>query len=101
MKYFVVEGTIKDPSKMNDNILKEHMAYTQKAMDEGLILMSTLKADMSGGLFIIKSKSLETLEEYLVAEPFKVAGIQDYKAIEFSSAHYLNQSFMEWFEGDE
>lgn len=101
MKYFVVEGTIKDSSKMNDAILKEHMAYTQKAMDEGLILMSTLKVDMSGGLFIIKSKSLETLEEYLVAEPLKVAGIQDYKAMEFSSAHYLNQSFMEWFEGNE
>lgn len=97
MKYFIVEGVIKNPSAMNESILKEHMEYNQKVMNQGLILMSTLKADMSGGLFIMKSESLEMVEKYLDAEPFKVAGIQEYSVIEFSSPHYFNQSSIEWF----
>lgn len=97
MKYFIVEGTLKKQEKVDESIMKEHMAYTQKAMDTGLILMSGLKADMSGGIFVMKSESIEKLEEYLSSEPFKVSGIQDYKVIEFS-AHYFNQSPSKWFD---
>ena len=64
-------------------------------MSLDLILMSTLKADMSGGLFIMKSESLEMVEKYLTTESFKVAGIQAYRGIEFASPHYFNQSLME------
>lgn len=97
MKYFIVEGTITDADKMNEDIMKEHMSYTQKAMDEGLILMSGLKADMSGGLFIIKSESIEDVETYLSNEPFKTHGIQEYRTVEFNS-HYFNPSPSEWFQ---
>ena len=97
MKYFIVEGTLKKQEKVDESIMKEHMAYTQKAMDTGLILMSGLKADMSDGIFVMKSESIEKLEEYLSSEPFKVSGIQDYKVIEFS-AHYFNQSPSKWFD---
>lgn len=93
----MVEGTLKNPNKIDDNIMKEHMAYTQKAMDEGLILMSGLKSDMSGGLFIMKSESIETLTDYISNEPFKTYDIQDYKIVEFDP-HYFNQSPSEWFK---
>lgn len=96
MKYFIVEGILKNSDKINEDIMKEHMAYTQKAIDEGMILMSGLKSDMSGGIFVIKSESIEKLESYLSNEPFKLYGIQDYKFIEFN-AHYFNQSPSEWF----
>lgn len=96
MKYFMVEGSLKNPDGVTDSLLNEHMAYTQKAVDQGIILMSTLKADMSGGLFIMKSNSFENLEKYLADEPFKVAGIQDYKVTEFN-IHYFNQAPLEWF----
>ena len=59
MRYFIVEGTIINVDLMNDNIMKNHIEYSQKAMNEGLILMSGLKEDMSGGLFIMKSESIE------------------------------------------
>ena len=97
MKYFMVEGTLKNPNKINDSIMKEHIAYTQKAMDKGLILMSGLKSDMSGGIFVIKAESVEKLESYLSKEPFKLYGIQDYKFVEFN-AHYFNPSPSEWFK---
>ena len=84
MKYFIVEGILKDSDKINEDIMKEHMAYTQKAMDEGIILVSGLKSDMSGGIFVIKSESVEKLESYLSKEPFKLYGIQDYKFVEFA-----------------
>ncbi|ABX42370.1 YciI family protein [Lachnoclostridium phytofermentans] len=97
MKYFIIEGNITNPELMNDDIMKEHMAYTQKAMDKGLVLMSGLKEDMSGGLTIMKSESLNEVEEYLSNEPLKMNGIQDYKVLEFS-AHYFNPSASEWFQ---
>ncbi|WP_283704194.1 YciI family protein [Clostridium perfringens] len=81
MKYFIVEGILKDSDKINEDIMKEHMAYTQKAMDEGMILVSGLKSDMSGGIFVIKSESVKKLESYLSKEPFKLYGIQDYKFV--------------------
>lgn len=96
MKYFIVEGMLKNSEKIDENIMKEHMAYTQKAMDEGMILMSGLKSDMSGGIFVIKAESIEKLETYLSNEPFKLYGIQDYKFTEFDT-HYFNQSPTEWF----
>ena len=96
MRYFIVEGTIINADLMNDNVMKEHMAYSQKAMNEGLILTSGLKEDMSGALFVMKAESYEKIEYYLVNEPLKVYGIQEYKVIEFSP-HYFNQSSNEWF----
>ncbi|WP_332856717.1 YciI family protein [Clostridium paraputrificum] len=96
MKYFIVEGMLKDSSLINDDIMKKHMAYTQKAMDKGLILMSGLKDDMSGGIFVMKAESIEEVEGDLSEEPFKVFGLQDYNVIEFS-VHYFNQLPNEWF----
>lgn len=96
MKYFIVEGILKNSDKISEDIMKEHMAYTQKAMDEGMILMSGLKSDMTGGIFVMKAESIEKLDSYLSNEPFKVYGIQDYKFVEFN-AHYFNQSPKEWF----
>ena len=97
MKYFIVEGILKDSDKINEDIMKEHMAYTQKAMDEGIILVSGLRSDMSGGIFVIKAESVEKLESYLSKEPFKLYGIQDYKFVEFN-ANYFNPSPSEWFK---
>ncbi|AIY84038.1 MAG: hypothetical protein KIB43_12095 [Clostridium baratii] len=91
MRYFMVEGTIKNPDLINDNIMKEHMAYSKKAMDKGLILMSSLKSDTSGGLFVMIADSIEKIEQYLSNEPLKVYKIQDYKITEFNP-HYFNQS---------
>ena len=42
MKYYMVEGMILDADRMNDAIMKDHMAYTQKAMDSGMIFLLSL-----------------------------------------------------------
>lgn len=96
MKYFIIEGVLKNQDKMTDIIMKSHMSYTQKAMDKNLILMSGLKSDMSGGLFIMKASSIECIYDYLSNEPFKINNIQDYTVTEFSP-HYFNESPNNWF----
>ncbi|MCR1849139.1 YciI family protein [Paeniclostridium sordellii] len=97
MKYFIVEGILKSTNEIDKDTMTKHMNYSQKAMDEGLILMSGLKENMSGGIFIMKSDSIENIKEYLDNEPFKLGGIQDYKIVEFSP-HYFNESPSEWFK---
>ena len=96
MKYFIVEGILKIKDEIDEDTMKKHMNYSQKAMDNGLILMSGLKENMSGGVFIMKAEDIEKVENYLSAEPLKLSGIQDYNVIEFLP-HYFNQSPSEWF----
>ncbi len=50
----MVEGSIKDAGRMTDEIMNEHMACTRAAMERGMIFMSGLKADMSGGLSVMR-----------------------------------------------
>ena len=65
MRYFLVEGIIRAAENMDDAIMTQHMAYTQKAMDQGSILISGLKADMGGGVFIIRTGTADQLESIL------------------------------------
>ena len=96
MKYFLVEGNLKSSNPIADNIMKEHMDYSGKAMEKGLVLMTGLKEDMSGVIFVMKAEVPEKVYEYLSNEPLKIHGIQDYKVTEFSP-HYFNPSPQEWF----
>lgn len=97
MIYFTVIGTLENLKNMNDSIMEEHKAYTQKAMDEGMILLSGLKTDQSGGMFIIKAESVEQLEAYVYNEPFYVQGIQTYTYQAFD-VHYINAEPNDWLK---
>ncbi len=97
MKYFIIEGNLQNADKINDHIMNEHMSYTQKAMDEGIIFLSGLKSNMSGGLCIMKAESINQIEAYLSSEPLKVHGIQDYTIKEFDP-HYVHESNHLWFQ---
>ena len=96
MKYFMVAGNLKTSEPIENNIMQEHMAYSGKAMENGLILMTGIKEDMSGVIFVMKAEKSESVEEYLSHEPLKINGIQEYKFIEFSP-HYFNPSPEKWF----
>ena len=95
MKHFIIEGKIINADLINDDIMKVHMAYSQKAMDTELILMAGLKSDMSGGIFMMKAEDIKIVEAYLENEPLRINGIQEYKITEFSM-HYVNECSNEW-----
>lgn len=97
MKYFVIEGRLKNSDPIDENIMNAHIAHSQNAANEGLILMSGLKGDFSGGLSIMKGNSIEEVEAYLSADPLKTAGVQDYRVIEFQP-HFIQEAASEWFK---
>ena len=49
--------------------MNEHMACTRAAMERGMIFMSGLKADMSGGLSVMRAEHAGQLQDYLDNEP--------------------------------
>jgi uncharacterized protein YciI len=95
MKYFVIEGQLKNSVQIDENIMNEHIAYSQNAINAGLILMSGLKSDMSGGMSFMKANSIEEVEAYLAADPLKISGVQEYRVIEFTP-HYFQPIASEW-----
>ncbi|MDZ5016937.1 hypothetical protein GNF72_17285 [Clostridium perfringens] len=63
---------LKNSVPMDENLMNEHIAYSQKAIDAGVILVSGVKADMSGGISIMKAESLEAINAYLAADPLNL-----------------------------
>lgn len=96
MEFFMIEGNLVEHPNINDELMKEHKAYTQKAMDAGMILFSGLKKAMDGAVFVMKAESYHQIEDYLAQEPFFQAGIQTYRVVPFD-AHYKNPKAVQWF----
>ncbi|ATW27309.1 hypothetical protein DCMF_23435 [Candidatus Formimonas warabiya] len=78
-------------------MVKENIAYFQKAFAEGWVLASGLKDNASGGLTIIKADSIEHVNDFLDADPLKVSGIQEYRVVEFE-VQYFNPMASELFK---
>lgn len=98
MRYFLIEGILKKSGSIDENILKDHVSYsTKNAVDAGLILVSGIKSDDSGGISIMKAESLEKVEDYLANDPLNLKGIQEYQVKEITP-HYINQSAIDWFK---
>lgn len=77
--------------------MNAHIAHSQNAANAGLILVSGLKSDVSGGLSIMKANSIEEIEAYLSADPLKISGAQEYRVTEFTP-HLIQPTASEWFK---
>ncbi len=97
MKYFLIEGIVNNPNKINDLIMKEHQNYTKKAMEDGLILISSLKSDMTASVTIAKSINYDTIKLFYENEPFFKQGILTYNISEID-IHYHYQDIEKWFD---
>ncbi|MPN50642.1 hypothetical protein SDC9_198274 [bioreactor metagenome] len=100
MKYFIVEGTFKETLPVGKDELqkaiREHLAFLQKGLDEGNILVSGPKVDVGGGIIIMKGESQEEIETYLSKDPLKILRIQEYRILEFK-VHDCQPMLKEWF----
>jgi len=87
MKYFIVEGTFKNPLPVKPEELKEaigqHMAYLDTGFEKGFILVSGPKPQRNGGFVVMKAESLQEAEAFFSKDPLFVTGIQDYRFTEF------------------
>ena len=102
MKYFVIEGSFKDPVPADDATLQkgieDHLKYLQKGFDNGSILFSGPKAGTGGGGIVMKAQTQDEVEAYLAADPLKRSGIQDYRIIAFH-LHRCQPALDKWFGG--
>jgi uncharacterized protein YciI len=100
MKFFIIEGTFKDPIPVSSEDLKktisEHLVFLQKGFEEGWILVSGPKADTGGGVIVAKAQRVEDLKEYFSKDPLLTTGVQDYRFIEFR-LHECQDITTGWF----
>ena len=100
MKYFMIESTFHQPAPVGEDdlqrLIKEHQRYLARGFAEGWILVSGPKAAGGGGVIMMKMASLDDVQDYLAADPMKMAGIQEYRAIEFK-LHDCQPAIKEWF----
>lgn len=96
MKYFIIEGIVTNPEKMNEDIMQAHQTYTQSAMDKGKVLFSSLKGDMSASVTVMKEESEEAVWSFYKKEPFFKNGILTYQISEIQ-VHYHYPDINEWF----
>jgi uncharacterized protein YciI len=101
MKYFNIEGTFTGSTSTSEKefqkAIEDHLAYLQKGFDEGFILFSGPKENEGGGFIIVKSQSLEEIENYVSNDPLKILNIQSYKITEFK-LHDCQPMVKEWFD---
>jgi uncharacterized protein YciI len=100
VKYYVIESIFHDPVPVDktklDELIQEHKVYLQKGFNEGWILLSGPKALVAGGIIIMKASSLNEVENYFSEDPLKIAGVQEYRPIEFK-LHDAQPMLKDWF----
>lgn len=83
---------------MNDHLMKEHQAYTGKAMEEGRVLFSSLTDDMSASVTVVRWESRGDVEDFYENEPFYTHNILVYEIDEIN-VHYHNHDIDSWLAG--
>ena len=100
MRYFVIESTFHQPASVSEQelrrLVKEHQACFARGFAEGWILASGPKVASGGGAIVLNMSSIEEVEAYLAGDPLKVAGVQDYRVVEFR-LHDCQPEVREWF----
>ena len=97
MKYFLVEGIILNPNKMNESMMQEHQKYTESAMKKGKVLFSSLKSDMSASVTVFREENEQAVWEFYHNEPFFKNGVLTYNISELQ-VHYHYPNINDWFE---
>lgn len=101
MKYFVVEGTFTKPVDMrqpeNQEILKQHHAFSKKGLDAGRFLFFGPKVGVGGGFFIAKAEEQSVIEDMMKEDPFVTNGFAQYSVKEFRMFNG-EESVKQWFD---
>lgn len=97
MKHFVIEIIYKAPIEKINETRPLHREFLQKAVKDGILLVSGPQVPKTGGIVITKHNSMEELAEYFKEDPYMKEDLAEYKYIEFeprSHAEFMN----DWIE---
>lgn len=101
MNYFIAEGTFHDPIPVDkstfEEIIPRHLSFIEKGHSEKIILISGAKPALNGGVLVMKAGSPEEAEAYLSNDPMVLAGVLQYRLVEFNP-HGYPDAVGDWFK---
>jgi uncharacterized protein YciI len=80
---FIVSLTYKADISQIEAHMDAHKAYLQEQYEAGHFIASGRKVPRTGGIILVRSESMETLEPILAADPFHRHKLADYEITEF------------------
>ena len=97
MKHFIVEIIYTAPLEQIATKTPFHREFLQKGYDQGWLLMSGPRVPKTGGIVVCRAPSLAELQAFFENDPYKLAGMTDYRFNEFEPVK--RAPFIEsWFE---
>ncbi|MDQ0119466.1 YciI family protein [Pseudarthrobacter sp902506025] len=79
---YVVSLTYRVPQEIVDFHNDAHIAWLQKAFDDGVFIAAGRKIPRTGGLLLSQAER-ETLDASLARDPFYTNGVADFEVMEF------------------
>lgn len=86
---FIISLTYLTKTEDVDQFLDGHSDFLQKYYDNGMFICSGPKIPRTGGIIICKANSLQTVNELIEEDPFKINRIAQYEITEFRVADCL------------
>ncbi|GAU65669.1 hypothetical protein SSP35_02_00360 [Streptomyces sp. NBRC 110611] len=80
---FVLELTYTAPLERVDAALADHVAWLQKQYAAGHFLAAGRKVPREGGVILAAGMDRATVERIVAEDPFVVAGVCEYRIVEF------------------
>ncbi|MEW1808661.1 YciI family protein [Arthrobacter sp. SLBN-53] len=79
---YVVSLTYRVPQEIVDFHNDAHIAWLQKAFDDGVFIAAGRKIPRTGGLLLSQAER-QTLDASLAQDPFYTNGVADFEVLEF------------------
>ncbi len=83
MKHFVVEIIYTRPFDEVTAVIDAHRAYLQTGYQKGLLLISGPQEPRVGGILLVKSDSLATVQSFCDDDPYAQHNVAKHRIIEF------------------
>jgi len=82
-KHFVIESTYLAGIEKIDEQLVAHRTHLEAGFRSGMLLASGPQVPRTGGMILARAKDKAEVEEFLGRDPFALAGISQYRVVEF------------------
>ncbi|MBK7644847.1 MAG: DinB family protein [Planctomycetes bacterium] len=98
-KQFVIESRyLADLARIDEKLLA-HRAHLETGFQSGMLLASGPQVPRSGGMILARARERREIEEFLARDPFVLAGISEYRVVEFEPVKQA-PSFAGWAMGE-
>ena len=88
MKHFIIEIIFSKPMEAIEKIVPDHRAFLQTGYDKDLLLCSGPLNPRTGGMVVARAESMEAIQEFFKADPYKLNDVADYRFSEFNPVKF-------------